>query len=205
MATRNDEATSGRNIDANIALVRTNATALNELIQTTALDILKHAQTHKDCSRAQHLLNAMPRSFRRSILIEWFATFSPIVVKDSDDWNSKMHKPDSKLYRPFDLEGAAAKPWYEMAEDKPEKTYDFAALVKMVERLGSVINKKIEDGKVPEADVESAKAIVAKVTALRFDRIKEATGKGLVPVTEATEVDNDGNVINLPDPEVFAA
>src|ERR1700747_2422476 len=194
-----------KQIDANIVLVRTNSAALNELIQNTAMDILEHARQHKDCTRAQQLVNAMPRSFRRSILIEWFATFSPIVTKDSDDWNAKMHKPDSKLFRPFDLEGAAAKPWYEMAEDKPEKTYDFAALVKMVERLGSVINKKIEDGKVPEAAGESWKAIGAKGTALRFDRIKEATGKGLVPVTEATEVDNDGNVINLPDPEVFAA
>lgn len=161
-----------KQIDANIVLVRTNSTALNELIQTTALDILAHAKEHKDCSRAQHLVNAMPRSFRRSILIEWFATFSPIVVKDSDDWNSKMHKPDSKLYRPFDISGAAAKPWYEMAEDKPEKVYDFAALVKMVERLSGVIAKKIENGKVPEKDVASAEAIVAKLETLSFARVE---------------------------------
>src|ERR1700747_1334371 len=188
-----------KQIDANIVLVRTNSAALNELIQNTAMDILEHARQHKDCTRAQQLVNAMPRSFRRSILIEWFATFSPIVTKDSDDWNAKMHKPDSKLFRPFDLEGAAAKPWYEMAEDKPEKAYDFAELVKMVSRLSSAIDSKIKNGKVPEKDVPSAEAIVAKLAGLSFQHITPAEPN--IPA----EVDNSGNVINLPDPEVFAA
>lgn len=145
---------------------------INAYVHDTGMLILAHANEHRDCSTAQGLINAMPQSARKLALINWFATYSPIVVKDDDKWTAKMRKETDKKFVPFDLEAAAANPWFTLAEGMgAEKVYDFAALVKLVERLGKQIEKKIEDGKVPAEDVESAKAIASKVTALRFDRI----------------------------------
>jgi hypothetical protein len=104
------------------------------------------------------------------MLVLWFDTFTPIRISLTND-KVGILKETAKKYVAWDVEGATATPFYELAEKNPEKVYDFATLVKLVERLGKQIEKKIEDGKVPAEDVESAKAIAVKVSALRFDRV----------------------------------
>lgn len=163
-----------KSIDASIRKIATNAAALNALIHETAMAILNHAKEHGDCTRAQHLLMAMPRSHRRSILVKWFGKYSPIVIKDSDNHVAKMHPKDSKNYVPFDIEGASSEPFFDMADANPERTYDFAALVKMVEGLGKRIHKLVEEGKVPAEDIPSAEAIAVKVEGLRLVRVAKA-------------------------------
>jgi hypothetical protein len=160
-------------IQKNIKAITTNAAKLNVMIHDTAVLIAEHALAHGDCTPAQGLVNAMPASMRRTMLVMWFDKFTPIVVKaDNPAWNSKMHKEGSKLFVPFDIEAGRATPFYELAEQNPEgKTLDFAALVKMVEAIGKRIEKKIEEGAVAPEDVASAKAIAVKVNALKFDRV----------------------------------
>ena len=174
-----------RKIDDKRKSIRRNAKKLNELVHETAMLILKHAAPKEaggmgfgDCSRSQLLIFDLPASFRRTQLALWFQTFSPIVVKPTNpEWNAKMHKADSKLFVSWDLEGANALPFYMMAEQNKEddKKYDFKMLVEMVARLSKQIDKKIEEGKVPAEDIESARAISRTVAGLKLERVKVKT------------------------------
>lgn len=165
---------SAKAISRKIAQIRTNGDKLNRLIHDTAMDIMRHAQAHGDCSLAQTLVMAMPASMRRKMLIDWFTMFSPINVKDSDKWQANMKQRPKQDVVPFDIDGADAYPFWQLAEDTPEKSYDFKALVEMVTRLGKQINKKIEKGLVPEEDVASAEGIVTVLSGLHFNRVKIA-------------------------------
>lgn len=158
-----------KKIDIRIASIATNAAKLNDQIHGTAVMIVEHAQKHGDCTRALALVKAMPASMRRTMLILWFETFSPIRVRLAND-KVGMLKPEAKGFTDWDIEGGKAKPFYELAEENPEKSYDFDALVKMVESLGKQIAKKVEQGKVPANDVEGALSIARTVQGLRFER-----------------------------------
>jgi hypothetical protein len=159
-------------IDKNIKLVATNGAKLNLLIHATAMLVVQHAKEHGDCTRALTLVKAMPASMRRTMLVLWFSTYTPIRVVDKND-KVGILKENAKGYTPWDLEGADATPFYDLAEQNPEgKVLDFAALVALVSRLSKQIDKKIEEGKVEAADVESAKAISVAIAGLKFERVK---------------------------------
>jgi hypothetical protein len=156
-----------KNIDSNIKRITTNAKKLNDLIHSTAMLVIEHAKEHGDCTRALSLVKAMPASMRRTMLVLWFDTYTPIRVVEKND-KVGILKQAAKGYVEWDIDGAAATPFYELAEQNAEeKTYDYAALVAMVERLGKQIDKKIEEGKVPVEDYEKAKALARSVAGLK--------------------------------------
>jgi hypothetical protein len=158
-----------KKIDGNIKRVVTNGQKLNVLIHETAVLIANHAKEHGDCTRALTLVKAMPASMRRTMLIKWFDTFTPIRVLLAAD-KVGILKDTAKTFVPFDVEAGDAKPFYELAEETPEKEYSFDKLVAMVEQLGKAIEKKVEAGKVPANDVAGALSIAETVKALRFQR-----------------------------------
>lgn len=177
------------------AKITTDMNKINDFIHETAMMIVRHAAPEKagagcsgtgDCTHALMLVKALPASMRRTMLIDWFGKYTPITVKLGDSesvgFNAKYHAlktPEAKLSA-WDVPGANAEPFYLLAERTPEeKVYDFKALVEMVTRLGKQIEKKIEQGKVPEADVESAKGIARAVSSLHFQKV--------TPVNENTE------------------
>ena len=160
-----------KTIDKNIKTITTNAAKLNVLIHETAMLIMSHAKEHGDCSRALTLVNAMPASMRRTMLVAWFDKYSPIRVVQTNN-RVGILKATAKNYVEWNLEGAEAEPFYELAEAIPEKpALDFNALVEMVKRLGKTIEKKIEDGGVVDTDIESAKALARAVSGLKVDRV----------------------------------
>lgn len=158
-------------IDKNLRTITTNAAKLNGLIHETAVLIAEHAQEHGDCTRALKLAKAMPASMRRSMLVKWFETYTPIRVRISNDRVGLLAK-DAKGYTPFDIEAGKANPFYELAERNPEREYTFEDLAKQVERLAATIERRIESGRVPKADIPSAQAIVTKVRGLKFARVR---------------------------------
>lgn len=174
-----------RIIDKNIRTITTNAAKLNLLIHNTAVLIVEHAKEHGDCTRALTLVKAMPASMRRTMLVLWFNTYTPIRVQEKND-KVGILKDNAKGFTPWDIEGGKETPFFDLAEQNPEKTYDFAALVKMVERIGKQIDKKIEDGKVPAEDIESAKAIRDRVNSLKFERVAPPA-----PANRQDELAND--------------
>jgi class 3 adenylate cyclase len=163
-----------KNIDKNIRAITTSAAKLNMLIHTTAMMVAAHAQEHGDCTRALSLVKAMPASMRRTMLVLWFNTYTPIRVIDKND-KVGILKETAKGYTPFDLEAGNQTPFFDLAEQNPETgVLDFDKLVALVARLGKTIDKRIDDGKVADEDVESAKAISRTLAGLRFDRVKAA-------------------------------
>lgn len=196
-----------KQIDKQIKQITTNSQKLNDLIHETAVLILEHAKEHGDCSRAQVLVMALPASMRRTMLIAWFSEFSPIVTKNSNDWNAQMHKEqtalgkDNPLFRPFNIEAAKELPFWKMAEAQREQDREpltFSDIVKMVERLGKQIEKRIEDGEVADDDVESAKEIARAVEGLQFHRVK-------VEAERQTANDADGGTVVTGEPKERAA
>src|SRR3546814_11023129 len=95
--------------------------------------IVRHAKEHGDCSTAQWLVMSLPASMRREMLILWFKTFTPIVVKNSDDFVAAMHKPGSKLFVEWNIKEADANPFYAFAEQKTEsEPFPFEQLLTIV-------------------------------------------------------------------------
>lgn len=162
-----------KNIDRNIRTITTNAAKLNMLIHTTGIMVLEHAKEHRDCTRALALVKAMPASMRRTMLVLWFETYSPIRIREAND-KVGILKEAAKGYTDWNIEGAKEMPFFELANQNPEKSYSFDDLVKMVERLSKQIEKKIADGKVPEDDVASAQALAITIGGLKVERVKPA-------------------------------
>ena len=171
-----------KKIDGNIARIGATGEKLNILIHTTAMLIAQHAAKHGDCTRALVLAKAMPASMRRTTLISWFAKYTPIRVVLVNDVVGMMKK-EEKGFTPFALEKADAKPFYKIAETTPEAAapLDFLKLVAMVESIGKRIDKSVEEGKVSEDDIPSAKAITAQLKALSFKRVKAVVANDQAP------------------------
>lgn len=180
-------------IDGEIATFTTNRNVLRDHAVKIAMMIFLHAAPKEvstdadgtgDCTRAVKLVRAMPNSWGGQ-MIDWFKAFTPIRIKLSDKGTDKCEydpaykklSPAEKKAQAFDwwqIVEANATPFYEVRPEEPaQKDYDFKALVEMVARLSKTIDKKIEDGKVPEADIMSAKAISAAVAGLKFERVKD--------------------------------
>lgn len=156
-----------KKIDAGIVSIARNAETMNADIQTIAVAILEHAQAHGDCTRALRLVQALPKSFRRNLLITWFATYSPIGM-NVNTGKVGFHKANSKLFRPFDIKTAKTVMWYNQpqqeAEDLPDTTIVDVreAVSKLVKRL----QKKLDDGDVANDDIPAVRAKVEALTAL---------------------------------------
>lgn len=160
-------------IDKRIATVTTNAAKLNGYIHETGMMIVRHANQHGDCTRALALVKAMPASMRRTMLIAWFAKFTPIAVKLGDSeavgFNAKylaLKTPEAKA-KAWNIDGANAEPFYAMAEAEPEaKEYTLSQLIAMVGQLSKRIKGKIAGGEVAANDTAKASELVAKIEAI---------------------------------------
>jgi hypothetical protein len=162
-------------IDRGIASFITNRDKLKAQAHKLALMIFDHANAHSDCTRAIKLAAALPNSWQPQ-MCAWFLAFTPIrvVLKNGKCELAPAYKKAAKENRVefWNREAAEATPFYELTEEpKADKVYDFATLVALVTRLGKQIETKIEEGKVPTEDVESAREIASKVKKLSFRRV----------------------------------
>lgn len=112
------EKTSSRAINSKIKSVRTTAAKYNNLVQEAIVLIIQHAQSYGDCTGAGRLVDAMPRSNRRQLVIDHFKDYSPIkVAKDKNGlFASTLRKPEANDYNDFNLDGVKANNWFERPE-----------------------------------------------------------------------------------------
>jgi len=154
-------------IKSNITRITTNAVKLNGLIHETAMLIMKHAKEHGDCSQAQDLVMAMPASMRRTMLIQWFSLYSPIVTKNDATFKSKLRLSDNNLFVDFNLEGAEATPFWQIANETPESkpmTYDEA--VAFVARLAKRFDKELKENHVKAGDKTKTEKLAKALASL---------------------------------------
>ena len=150
------------------AKIRTDYATVNAFVHETAVLIAEHAEKTGDCSTAQPLVLAMPKSARREMLILWFKTFTPIVVKNDDGWTAKMHKKGDKLYVPFDIEAGRATSFTDLAAKHTEaKPMDYAGLVLAPARLAKQLEKRLEEGLIAGDEIETAKALISQLRGIR--------------------------------------
>lgn len=158
-------------IDRRINGIRTSVANINRNVQEVAVLIMQHANGdgRGDCTRAARLARVLPPKLRPQ-LCKWFEAFSPINVKVGKtvaEDKASYHKPDSKAYNPFNIDGAIANPWYEFGNE-PKVTEALTRKVwmdKLLDRLDNEM-KSIVEGK--EKFVEADRMMVAAdITAIR--------------------------------------
>lgn len=159
-----------------IKTVIASAGQLQTQIHELGLECLEHAEEHGDVTLADLMVKELPKGQRVEALKVWFETFSPIR------WNGKGEvgqlKKEAKNYTPYDLEAAAATPYYSLTQEKKPQTLSLENLINIVQGLEKRIDKAEENGAI--ADGESVDAMRTYV-------------KNLTSVKLPAKVDNDNN------------
>lgn len=185
-------------IDAEIAIFTTDRNKLRDRGHTIAMMIVNHAapedagvnaQGTGDCTRALKLANEMPKSWAAQ-LSSWFAAFSPIrlvgtKVAYDDEYKKLKITPEMNAEQKAEirderlkwwkLEEAALQPFHTFDEPSPvAKILDLAGIIKWLEQQANSLEKKADDGKVSEAEIETAKAVAGQIRAIRVQHVEPA-------------------------------
>lgn len=164
-AAERQKATSLSAINKMITGIARSAVKLNESIHAAGLLCIEHAKAFGDASPAARLVDALPTSHRRSLLINWFAQFSPITVaKDGKTDKMKAHLKGTAEERMklWMVPEAKATPFYALPEAEREPdvpTYDMIHnnIVSFIKRTEGKIEKIADADDRAKAEVELAK------------------------------------------------
>lgn len=167
--------TSSRKVNGLIQQVKTSANRYNGLVQAAIVAIIVHAKDYGDCTGAARLLEAMPRSNRRSLAIAHFTQFSPIAVQKGKDKKFSAHfrKPEAKDYNAFNIDGVRANNWWERPES--EKLEDVVTFESSREALNKFLGSL--ETKADKASNEDKANIIAFVRAIRSAASRIVTGE----------------------------
>lgn len=168
---KREQAKSLQIIDKGIKLVATNSVKLNTLIHETAILCATHAKTYGDTDRCARLVDAMPMSFRRSLLIDWFEAFTAVGIgKDNKTGNMKAHLRGKTEERDalWNIEAGKATPFFAMpkVENEPDvPTYEsihdnVVAFIGRMEKKAAKIEDNAEQTKALN-EIAQMKAVVA--------------------------------------------
>ena len=196
-------------VTATIADLVSRDGAFDQEVHNVAVQILGHVSVCGDLTLMCRLLGNVTTSngavfekgvaSRRLALLEWLNEYSPIRV--SGDNVIGMLKKTAKDYRPFDLEAAAANPFWTLSgeqdrRDKPPVPFDSATIQQSLGALNNRLTKAIEEGRVNPDMIETYKAAItqlngsfAKITKeLKLDPVADKKARdGFVATTTANE------------------
>lgn len=155
-----------------ITNIARSATKLNETIHNAALLVAEHARNYGDTTPCASLVDAMPMSHRRSLLINWFDAFTPVgVAKDGKTGKMKAHLKGRADEREamWKLAAGKATPFYAMPDVEREPdvpTYDtvhdnIVAFVKRIENKAKEIPNE-DDQRRALAEVDRLKAAAVR-------------------------------------------
>lgn len=173
MADKRAEQTSLNAINKAINGIKRSAVKLNEAIHNTGIMIMEHTKTFGDATAAGRLVDSLPMTHRRKLIIDWFDAFSPIGVnKDAKSGGMKgfLRGKTEERDALWNIEGAKATPFYAMPDAKREPdipTYEAIHnnIISFTKRLETRINGTENTPGMPEGD-EKKKAL-AEVEALK--------------------------------------
>lgn len=158
-------------INKAITSISRSAVKLNETIHNTALMCAQHTLDFEDTSPCARLVDALPMSHRRSLIIQWFEAFTPITIgKDNKSGKMKGHLRGKAEERKnmWNLPGAKATPFYAMPDAPNEPavpTYqsiheNVVQFIKRMDKKAELI-ANADDKKKAEAEVAALRAAVA--------------------------------------------
>jgi len=197
--------TSSNAVNAAIKAVTKTAGAYNAAVQTAIVLIMRHSHAFDDCTGAERLLNAMPQSNRRSLVVAHFEQYSPINVrKDGKAFKASLRKPDDKKYNPYDIDGAVVNNWWERPE--AGKLPDIINLDAVKGDFDTFINRELKKADTVEAEanempegaertnrMSDAVAIRSFVTRIR-DMVSVASAPAVPAANTNTDTNNAGVV-----------
>jgi hypothetical protein len=158
--------TSSNAINKLIKAVKTTGDKYNVTVQEAVVAIIRHANDYGDCTGAARLVDAMPRSNRRQLVVDHFAQYSPInVVKKGDAFSASLRKPyfdkeetkPNKAYNPFNIEGVKANNWWERAG--AERLPDVVNYDNLRSKLLSFFESQLKKADTIENDNDKTNAI----------------------------------------------
>lgn len=169
---------------ATIAKISANASKLQEQIHFAGLNAMAHALQHGDATIMQALYNALPNGQRREALLVWCNKYSPIRVVQKGKKCGLLKEGVHKEYVPFDIEGAAASPYYNLDEKNGFKldvdSMNFKAIV-----MAALKQKLKRLDKAIEADADESDAFNFAEgfdpTEARASIIRDAVAAGFTP------------------------
>lgn len=124
---------------------------------------IQHAQESADCTPLHRLVCGVHVSAAPAAMKAWAKKFTPITWNGDDQ--VKLIPSTNKLFKPFDIDGAMASPYWNEIETV-KKPLTLAALMKIVEGMEKRIDKAEKEDLIAEGeDVQLMRAFVAKVTA----------------------------------------
>jgi hypothetical protein len=172
--------TSNKAIVTRCKAIARKAVDLNEAIHETGLMVMAHTAAYDDCTGAARLVNAMPKSHRRSLVVTWFERYSPIIVEVSGGI-AKAHlaKNGSKKDKPFAIDEARENPFHSMPEvDEEPGFFTVEDALESVDRLAGKLARLAKgEGKqeVAPADIERVKLLAVMLKTLKLpDVVKPA-------------------------------
>ena len=161
-------------INTAIAAIKTATANQNTRIQTCAVMILEHLDTlnadgqpFNDANPAKRLVEAVAPRFRKP-LIDWFALYSRINVgKKGDAYVCSISKvEDRQVTR---IEEARLNAWHEAegASDKDVLPLTIEDIEAKIVNMAKFLQKKLDDGKVIEADRDRTVELIAAIKAVK--------------------------------------
>jgi hypothetical protein len=179
-----EEKTSSRAVNALIKSVKTYGDKYNTTVQSAIVAIVSHAKTYGDCTGAGRLVDAMPQSNRRTLVINHFTDYSPIKVSKSAKtglFQAKNREPEEKGHNKFDVDGVKANNWFERPE--AEKLPDVITFDTSREALNKFLASQI--AKADKSDDKDA--ITAFYQAVR----SAASGIAVKSINKYDDIDLD--------------
>lgn len=203
-------------VTATIADLVSRDGAFDQEVHDVAIQIMGHVSTCGDLTLMCRLIGNVTTqggavfekgvASRRLALLEWLNEYSPIRV--SGDNVIGMLKATAKDYRAFDLEAAAANPFWTLKSEadrreKPPVPFDSATIQSAIGALNGKLQKAIEEGRVNPEQIEALKATVTDLNGT-FARL--AQERKLDP--SADKKAREGFVVSAPvaaEPELVTA
>lgn len=149
---------SASEMDRSIKTISSVGKLLDNTVQALCLSIHAHIIEHGDHTRATKLVNALPMSSRRQLLIRWFEAYTWL------SWDQKSKKFDKDVQKNMAVLDDTTAIWYETLPEESYKPFSPESSIKSLKaKLTADENKGV-------LDLEKLVAFAADVEMLCFER-----------------------------------
>ena len=125
-----------KTIDKKIKSIKTRGKNIDKDIHETGVAIMRHAMAHGDYTRANRLVDVLPKSGRTKAFIKWFSDHTPYKWNEQEKTFKLPKNKDNR--RVFLIDEAEKVPFWEYTVEKEPGEIDvdkmLAALFKRVEK-----------------------------------------------------------------------
>lgn len=155
---------SSASVTRKIESIAKRSANLTRDIHETALQCLAHALPpseggHGDITLIDRLAKALAKANAPEVFKAWVKEYSPITWNGDDQ--VKLIPSTNKMFKPFNLDGADANPYWEKIE-VAKKPLTYAALLKLLQGMEKKVLKAQEDGNIAEGEDPIAMLALAK-------------------------------------------